>query len=244
MNTTKQLAGVFNLSDYEARLYIAAQGDSSTVSDLAKLSGIPRTAVYPPLNSLVAKGFLSPLKTKEKRLRYQAVEPKYLKTLFSRRLTDLDDVIEQFGSMIAAASGEVSVRYFEGRNGIITAASIFMQESKSKVWKTFEDPNLVERLVGTKQFDEYVKERVRRGIVARVILPAKEHSPWVRGLIEKSKEKLIELRLVSPHTYPINATIVVSNDWIFLECAVKKPFAILVKNESLARTIESIHDMV
>lgn len=241
----KKLSQIFSLSDYEARLYFAAlEEGEATVSALAARADIPRTAVYPPLKSLTQKGFISPLKSRGKRILYRATEPKHLQHLFERKKIDLQEIVEQFSSNFMSGSGEVWVRYFEGREGILAAAGIFLNESKAKLWKSFENPALVERLVGAKQFDEYVNERVRRGTRSRIIIPAREHTAWMKELIEKSVEKLLEVRLVSPDEYPIDATVVVAGEWIFAESANKKPFALLIKNPPLARTVESIHDMV
>ncbi len=240
---TKKLASVFNLSEYEAKIYISALDIAeATVSDLASRAGIPRTAVYPPLKQLVAKGFISPLKSKGKRVLYRAIEPKFLEHIFDRKRLDLTELISQFAGSISGGSGEMWVRYFQGRDGLQMAGDIFLSESKSKLWKTFENISNVEKVLGTSRFDDYVKRRVEKGISGRVILPAREHTAWVEKLIED--ENLNEYCLVSPETYPLDATIAVAGEWVFVESAIKKPFALLIKNESLARTIESIHDMV
>jgi len=244
-SSAKKLASVFSLSDYEAKIYISALDMSeATVSDLASRAGIPRTAVYPPLKQLVAKGFISPLKSKGKRILYRAIEPKFLEHIFDRKRLDLTELISQFAGSITGGSGEVWVRYFEGRDGLQMAGDIFLSESKSKLWKTFENITNVERVLGTSRFDEYVKRRVEKGISGRVILPAREHTAWVKNLIEKGNENLNEYCFVSPDTYPLDATIAVAGEWVFVESATKKSFALLIKNAPLARTIESIHDMV
>lgn len=243
--SAKKLASVFNLSDYEAKLYIAALDMSeATVSNLASRAGIPRTAVYPPLKQLVAKGFVSPLKAKGKRILYRAVEPKFLEHIFDRRRMDLTELISQFAGSITSGSGEVWVRYFEGRDGLQMAGDIFLSESKSNLWKTFENVSNVEMVLGTNRFDDYVKRRIEKGISGRVILPAREHTAWIKNLIENRDGNLNEYCLVSPEIYPLEATIAIAGEWVFIESATKKSFALLIKNAPLARTIESIHDMV
>ena len=244
-NQAQKLASVFNLSEYEAKLYISALDMSeATVSDLATRAGIPRTAVYPPLKQLVAKGFISPLKSKGKRILYRAIEPKFLEHIFDRKRLDLTELIGQFAGSITGGSGEGWGRYFEGRDGLQMAGDIFLSESKSKLWKTFENVVNVEKVIGTSRFDDYVKRRVEKGIAGRVILPAREHTPWLKDFLASSEKNLNEYCLVSPETYPLEATIAVAGEWVFVESATKKPFALLIKNGSLARTVESIHDMV
>ena len=240
-----KLASIFNLSEYEAKLYISAlEMPEATVSDLATRTGIPRTAVYLPLEQLITKAFISPLKSKGKRTLYRAIEPKFLEHIFNRKRVDLTEFISQFTGSIFGGSGEVWVRYFEGRDGLQMAGDIFLSESRSKLWKSFENISNVEKVLGTGRFDDYIKRRVERGISGRVILPASGHTPWVKNIIERANENLNEYCLVSPETYPLDATIVVADEWVFIESATKKSFALLIKNVSLANTVESIHDMV
>lgn len=241
----KQLQNVFNMSSYESCIYIASQGEPSTISELSTRAGISRTAVYIPLKNLVLKGFISPVKTKGKRVLYQGVEPKYLKNIFSRREVDLDEIIEYFGKSISNLSGEVMVRYFEGINGIHLASDIFLQESKGNLWKTFENPMVIEKISGTKHFSKYVEARVNKKIRARVIIPGYEYSPWIKEIIENKNKYLLEPIIVSPKEYPLEASIGISKPWILIIVAKEqKPFALLIKNEPLAITAESIHDMV
>ncbi|MDP2668646.1 MAG: helix-turn-helix domain-containing protein [bacterium] len=243
--SAKKLASVFNLSEYEAKLYISALDMSeATISDLSSRSGIPRTAVYPPLKQLITKGFISPLKTKGKRMLYRAIEPKYLEHIFDRKRIDLKEIISQFTGSISGGSGELWVRYFEGRNGLQMAGDILLFESKSKLWKSFENPISVEKILGTDRFDDYVKRRVEKGIFGRLIINAGGHTSWVKNLIAKKDGMHIDVLQVSLEVYPIEATVVVAGEWVFIESATQKPFALLIKNLSLARTIESVHDMV
>src|SRR3989344_1463238 len=136
----KRLAYVFNLSDYESRLYFAALDEpDATISALSARARIPRTAVYPPLKQLITKGFISSLPTKGKRTLYRAVDPKHLENIFERRRTDLKEIVKQFSDSFGGSSGETWGRYFEGREGIPPAGDIFLHETKVTLWKTFEN---------------------------------------------------------------------------------------------------------
>jgi len=156
----------------------------------------------------------------------------------------LRDIVEHFSSSITNGSGEIWVRYFEGRAAFDTANEIFLREAKAKIWKTFENPAYTGRFIGSRQFENYLERRVAKGIHARVITPAREHTPWIKEVMANKEKWLLDIRIVSPDTYPIEATIAISGPWVLAESLIQKPFAILVKNEPLARTIESIHDMV
>ena len=102
----------------------------------------------------------------------------------------------------------------------------------------------MERFGGEYTFEQYIKQRVKKNIFAKVILPSKEATPWVRKIVSKKAEYLLDIRTVSPDVYPLDASIAVCGEWVFISVVNKKPFAVLVQNEALGRTIESIHDMV
>lgn len=160
-------------------------------------------------------------------------------------MIDLDEIIEHFSKSISTLRGEISIRYFEGTSGVQLASDVFLKEANGKIWKTFENPVVIENLSGTRQFAKYVEARVDKKIHAKVIIPAYEHSPWIKDVIEHKDKYLLEIFLVSPKEYPLEASIAISSPWVLIIVAKKqKPFALLIKNEPLSVTVESIHDMV
>lgn len=240
----KYLESSFELTRYEAKLYVAAYRlEKANVSELAQSAGLPRTAVYAPLKKLVRQGLISPLKEHGKHTRYFATDPKYLESLFARKQLDLGEAIRLLGNMRQGGK-DISFRYFEGRDGIEAASEIFLKESKVKLWKTFENPKHMKDLARSFRFDKYIEARVKKGISANVILSVDVPDSWISNVLENAKKYLLDFRMVSSISYPIEASIAVAGDWLFVAVATGKPFALLIQNRPLAQSVESFHDII
>lgn len=242
----QKLSQALGLSSYEARIYLAIIGSTGvTVSEIAKLTDIPRTAIYPPLQSLIRQGLLSPIKGSGKRLRYRATEPQFLKHILERRMVDLEEITVGLAQYITATESSLDIRFFEGREGVQLAGDIFLRETKTKLWKTFENPAASIHATGTLQLDKYVDKRVKKNIRAKTIIPANNADIlYIKEKLSKNNEELRDVVFVSPQAYPLDASIAVTEHMTLIMATKANFFALLIKNESLAKTISSIHDMV
>lgn len=232
------------LSEYEAKIYTATlQLGNASVSELSRATQISRTAVYPPIKSLTARGFISQV-TVGKRVQYQALSPQQLLALHEERGMSLKNAIERFApSIIQSGSDELMLRYFPGKAGITSAASIFLNETKGRLWKTVEHPEHMLFAVGSKEFDEYIQRRVEKKIRSKTIIPTRLHTEWVAQHLADDAADLRETLVVSSDMYPIEATIAISDDTLFAAAAKNKPFAFLARSKPLVQTIESLFDM-
>lgn len=243
-DTEKDLTQALNLSSYETKIYLAGLNfEQATLTDLAKRAGVPRTAAYPPLQSLLKKGLVSAIKIK-KRIYYRSLSPQRLPYLLEQNKITLERAIDTLMQEITAPSGDFSVQYFSGAKGVQVAGEIFLNESKGKLWRTFEHPGHVLKQFGEASFDSFNKKRVAKRIFGRVIMTTDDESRWLKERLEKNKEELREVALVSPSAYPIEASVAIANDMILMFTVKGDIFATLIKNDVLARTFTSIHDMV
>ena len=120
------------LSEKESQIYLALlQVDSESIQDLAKRTGINRTTVYPVLETLEKKGLVSEVQ-KGKKVEYVAAPPERLETFVERqkvvlqeRSERLRDIIPQIKSIQRESGEKPIVKYFEGREGAITAFEEF-----------------------------------------------------------------------------------------------------------------------
>ena len=242
--TEKDIAQALNLSPYEAKIYLAGLNfEEATLTDLAKRAGVPRTAGYPPLQSLLKKGLVSAIKIK-KRIYYRSLPPQRLPYILEQNKIILERAINTLAQEITAPHGDFSVQYFVDAKGVQMAGEIFLNESNGKLWRTFEHPGHVLKQFGEASFDAFNKRRITKGIFGRVIMTSGDESRWLQERLEKNKEELREVVLVSPSAYPIEASMAVADDMILMFTAKGDIFATLIKNDVLARTFASVHDMV
>lgn len=239
----KNLKESLHLSVYEVRLYIAGLNTELTLTQIARVANIPRTAAYSPLKKLVGKGLMSKIKL-EKRVRYSSLDPQLLDSLIELDKTKLGMAVEQLSRKIEIPNRETSVQYFSGINGIQVASEILLNKSGSKLWKTVENPKHGLDKLGDKAFEVYKQKRVEKNINGRAIIPSNSVTSWVKKQIEKAREELIDIIVVSENEYAIEGGLAIAGDYVLMTVIEKLPFAILIENKELARTFESMHDMV
>src|SRR3989344_86815 len=115
------------LSEKEAIIYLALLAvDNSSVLDLSKKTKLNRSTTYVILESLAKKGLVSET-TVGKKTHYQAEPPERLETyveqrkiLLEEQAKKLKDIIPQIKTVQREAGARPIVKYFEGREGIIS----------------------------------------------------------------------------------------------------------------------------
>lgn len=215
-----------------------------SLTDLAKRARIPRTAAYRPIQSLIGAGFLLPL-TIGKRTHYQAAPINQLSSILDRKKTALESLVPELSNVLTLVGNEIDVTYYPGVEGLSRASDIFLEETSTKIWKIFENPLHTLEVAGIAQTEQYVRRRVAKGIVARVVAPAEiTNSAWLREKNAKNRDELREVILVSRRTYPLDASIVSNGQSVLILVVHDAIFAVFIRNVILSRTVASIHDMV
>lgn len=120
------------LSEKEAKIYLALlQFDSANIQEITVASKINRTTVYPILETLSKKGLVSEIQIQNK-TSYQAAPPERLETFVERQKVVLQeksdrlkDIIPQIKSIQRESGERPIIKFFEGRDGAITAYEEF-----------------------------------------------------------------------------------------------------------------------
>lgn len=245
MTLIEKLSRTLGLTKYEAKVYQAAVTfDLANLSDLARRARIPRTAAYVPVQSLVQKSILSVVPM-GKRKYYQAIEPAELKHVLERRMVDLEEVVIELSKNTLVKKNKLSIRYFAGDEGMKIASDILLNFTPSHPWKTIENPTLNRKATSAKQIDEYTRKRIGRGISGRCIMAkSAAKTSWLKNHLKEDKRELRKTLLIDDEKFPIEASLVTTGDTVLILTAKENPGAILIKNEDLAKTIESMHDLI
>lgn len=240
---TEKLMEIFGLSAYEAKIYLASVHiGPALISKIADAAQIPRTAVYPPLESMIKKGFVG-ITNFGKRKYYVAVSPSRLTQLLERKKSSLDELIFDLAprESIASSDGDLNIRYFKGREGIKTAGQLFLEETIEKKWYSFENMASITELVGLDFENDYIRERVRRKIKSLMILSMDQTSPGMGIFLKKDEEQLRETIVLSPFEYSFKSTIAATKGTVIMINAQENPLAIVIKNPFIAQTLISVH---
>jgi len=246
MEITAKLSEVFGLSRYEAVIYTAlVTHGPSHIANVSKYAGISRTAVYPPLKSILKRGLASE-SSFGKRKYYSAIPIENLRSMFEEKRNSLENVLIELGRSTSLSSNEakLDVTLYSGTQGIKAAGLVFMNETKEKVWHSFENLSRVTDSVGFEFENFYIKERVKRGIRSKMVLSITEESSAIRKILREDKNQLRETSIISPNEYPFETTVVVTKGLILLVNPNQNQFALLIRNQFLANTFLNIHKFI
>lgn len=229
------------LSDKEAAVYLALlQVENSAITDLAKKTKINRTTVYPVLQSLEKKGLTSEVQV-GKTIHYQAAPPERLETYIERQKVVLDehasrlkDIIPQIKSIQREGGERPIVKYFEGREGAISAYEEFYQlhEESSKDGYFIFNRDLLESEYTEKERERFIKIRVGKGVTPTTVYTRKNgdflfKTPGRRVRIDDEK-------------YPVYCDITVIEDRMIIATLGKRQVSILIKSVDIATTFASL----
>jgi predicted transcriptional regulator len=246
MENTKRLSEIFGLSKHESAIYLALVNlGPSTISQISRTTGLPRTALYSPTTSLLKNGFLF-LTSFGKRKYYNAIRPEKLKHLLEQKTVALNSVISDIlpSDHIISRKNDLDISYFPGQHGIMTAGQLFIDETTEKTWYSFENPVHPTDLVGIDFEKSYIENRVEKSIASKMILSAKNNPSWLTEFIEKDKKQLRETLIISPVQYGFESTIAATKGLVIMINAKENPFAVLIRNNYLAFTIINIHRII
>jgi len=174
----------------EAALYLhGLEAGSAPASEYAKATGLNRITAYNMLEGMVRKGRFAV----EKKIHgkwYAPATPETLAVEARQHVDRLDRVLPELTSLRGAAYRKPHVRFFEGWEGIrlvyddsLTARTELLNFANSaavrECWPGYDE--------------EYVAERVRRGIRLRGIAPDDAEGRRVHG---EDRKQLREIRLI------------------------------------------------
>ena len=232
------------LNDKEATLYLALLSvEHASVLDLAKKTKIKRPTVYVILETLSKKGLVSET-TIGKKTHYYAEPPERLETFVERQKIALEesqrilkDVIPQIKSVQRESGEKPIVKYFEGREGIISMLEELFAGVSEKDGETYliYPKDQLDGLFTEKEREKYRSIRIKRNIKSKVLYTSEKG--------EKLSDETGDRIKIDGSKYPINCDISVYEDKVRISILGKKLSGIFIRNKDLADTLKSLFNL-
>ena len=237
----EQFLEEIGLSEKEASVYIALlQVDAAPIHDIATKTGIKRTTVYPVLESLQKKGLVSETQ-KDKKVLFQAAPPERLETyverqkiLFEEKTKRLKDIIPQMKSIQREQGERPIVKYFEGRDGAISAYEEFyaLNIEKEETGYFIFNRDLLSETFTPEEMSRFLHIRKGKGLDPVSIYNYKAgdyhfSTPGTRTRIDEEK-------------YPILCDISIYEDRIVITTLGDHISAFFIKSKDIAETLKSL----
>lgn len=237
------------LTSGEARAYFALlELGSSTVGPVAKKSGIAYSKIYEVLDRLVEKGLASFI-IKQKTKHFQSLEPTRLQEFLDKKEEEvqksrklLNDILPSLKNLSSNSKHRQEAEIFIGERGITTAYDLLIRRSMSE--------EILFLYVHNPEYDEKVNE-FYFGIRNELNKIGKSfRNVKMRGLINRRQYKVkmnvnlpfyMNQRIVS---VPLPGNIDIGHDNLLFLNWGKKPFAILIRSEELAKNFRNYFEGV
>lgn len=230
----KRIIEDVGLSKNETNVYLATlELGEGTVQQISQKAGAPRTSIYQILASLQKKSLVSQYQRKGV-LRFSAVNPRYFFQQLKNRMEAFETAIPELDALTWQASERPRVRFFEGKDGVITAFEEMLVESKrskmiytiglSEIYKSFP-----------RYFPSFVERRVRYKIRQKTIViddvdGRKYKQENISGAL------LRQVKLIPP-TYSYATDETVTGNKIFAFSYKKQEvYAVIIDSKDMADT--------
>lgn len=232
------------LSESEAKVYVALlQVDNDSVLDLSKKTGINRTTVYLILESLAKKGLIGEMKV-DKKVRYQAESPERLvtytdnqKAILEERSKRLMDIVPQLKSIQRDSGERPVVKYFEGREGIISSLeSLFSDNDFGGTIHMVYPKDEFEGLFTEKEMEKYRAIRIKKDIKSKSLYTTRK-APRISDATGNRIQ-------IDGGKYPITCDINIYKDKIRISTLGKSLSGIFIVSQDLADTLRSLIDLI
>ncbi len=229
------------LSDKEATVYLALLPyDLATPTQIAEDTKINRSTVYVILESLAKKGLVSESDS-EKTIRYQAAPPERLETYVERQKAILDehslrlkDLIPQIKSLSRKEGERPVVKFFEGRDGAVSAYEEFYETHESSTRKGYfiYNRDLLEATFSPAERERFTQIRLGKQVEPMSVYTKKD------GPME-FKTKGTRTR-IDGKEYPIATDVTIIEDKIIVTTLGERVSSILIRSKDLAVTLASL----
>lgn len=223
-------------TEKEAKIYLAClEIGSASVLELSRKSGIPRGSVYDILEAMIEKAYVAKVSNKNG-IRFNAADPEALLRKTQRSVRRLEIALPELKGLFNK-NAKPQVRYFEGIEGIkrvymdtLTASGEILNYSNSStirdIWPNYDQ--------------EYVNERIKKGIKLRGISPNDSYGKKVQ---KKDKGSLRELRLLSSQEFTFTNEINIYDNKVAITSFEESPIGILIESKAVADTQRDIFKM-
>lgn len=231
------------LDEKEAALYLAGlQMGSAPASEYAKAADLNRITTYNALEQMVLRGLFTVVK-KVRGKAYAPVSPEHLAVEVRKNAEAVERSLPELRSLQGSHFRKPHVRFFEGWEGVkrvyedtLSASGDLLNFANSAVvrryWPGYDE--------------EYVAERVKRGIHLRGIAPDDAMGRRVHG---EDKDRMREIRLVPARDFDFTNEINIYDSKVAI-CSFDSGkdgeagmFGVIIESKEVAETQRQIFEM-
>lgn len=232
------------LSEKEARVYLASlELGKTTAEKLAKQAGVNRSTTYVQIEALMKVGLMSTYE-EGKKTYFAPESPTYLKKILDQKRQevatnekDLNTLLPELTHLFEGAGERPVVRFYSGKEGITTMRNQVWENNKSKKVLTLYSYDTLSLVFSKEEREEYSAQRVKHGIVARVLYNRKD-GPFPEDFNSTERRHLPE------SMFEITNDFSIFDDKVIISSLKGTLFGILIESPQIAKSMSSIFEFM
>jgi len=226
------------LNENEARIYLAAlELGQTSVSRIARKSGIKRTTVYLSLENLMGKGLVSAIK-KESKTHYYAEDPRNLERIMAERKEKISKLMPELLAFTNMLDKKPEIRYFEGEDGLKEVFMDSLNFDSQEILMMFSESYITD--FGEQFFDDvYRPERTKRKIPARVLVPNNKEMQNISSINVKT---LRQMKFLPPNLFDIKIEVMLYGKDKMSIVSFKEKFGFIIESPVIFDSFKSIFE--
>lgn len=233
----------FGLSEKEAKVYLALlELGSSSVTEISRRARVTRTNTYHLLNALQSYGLVSSTESKSSKAIFSAEKPERFIHMMreklheaERKYSEVKELLPQIKSIYHDPDQKLSVRYYEGVEGIITAYEDTLT-AKTKILGYASVEHQHSFFPG--YFPEYYERRTKKGIAVECFLAETKDSLRIKSLDEKQ----LRTTQIVPENFKISPEINIYDDKVAV-LSLKEKFGVIIESREVADAFRKMFKM-
>lgn len=221
----------------EARLYLTlVRLGEAPASVVAREAGMPRTASYPLLTSLVQQGFAS-LSIRHAMRYYRPEDPRALLHQYERKLKRFEDMIPSLVATGQSSGDPQGLQYLETLPELKRFYDNMLEEERGKSYRIIGDMKGWENL-DPSFFNKFRFDRAAAKIKTKLLLTHESH-----GFGVEERKLLRECRYL-PSGYHFKNTIDIYRDKILVVNYELRGLAVLIRIPSMVDIFQALFDIL
>lgn len=225
-----QILQELGIDERSARVYLALlQLGEANIEQLAKHSLIPRTSLYPILETLEEQQLIARLPKRGRRL-FVAEHPQKILKRFEEYVEILRIAIPQMELLAARRQDLPRIFLFEGKEGIKAIFRKILAEKRS-----FDAITSVQDMmtIARDYFEDFIQKRIQQNLRVRLIT---NRSPEGTRMKMEDGKMLRETRLIPPQYTFATANYIFGNNVAMISLKQEPILGLIIKDPFIAET--------
>jgi sugar-specific transcriptional regulator TrmB len=224
------------LSEKESSVFVAlVELGDSPVNKITQLTSLNRVTVYPVINSLINKGFVSKF-SMDRKTYFKAIEPKQILSLLKDKEEKIKSILPLLEERANKIKETTSIEIFKGEKAMSSFLEKLYSSGEKEFWAYGNGDDIEKKMINLSMNARNL--RITNKIWLNVIVNRiPKYYTEVEGYKSLTKVK------VNPELSKFNTYIIFGKKLVGIQEMTKELVGIIIKNEEIAKYHKTIYDL-